>query len=395
MKKIVIGAIVILVLLLIGLNLKKSNNSFEVRIKKVEKKELVARVEGTGEIKPRKNVEISADISGKIVKIGVKEGNKVKKGQFLLRIDPAFYKADLEGAKALAKATEAELIQAESNYKVAKESYERANELYKKGIISKEEHSKAESNYKGSISTLKSLEFKIEEAKASMRSAAERLKKTIITSPVNGVVTSLNVEEGEVAMIGTMNNPGTVLLTVADLSVMEAEAWVDETDIVKVKVGQKAKVTVDALPDVEFKGEVIEVGNSAQASSALASTEQVKEYKVVVLIEGDVSQLKPGLTATVNIQVAKREAALTVPISSIVVRKREGKEIEGVFIARNGVAKFQPIKKGIMGEMEVEVKEGLKEGDVVIVGPFKTLRILRDGQPVKPSRTLEKKHGGR
>lgn len=396
MKKkafIVIGIIV--VLLVIILNIKKSEEVIEVRTQVVKKKELVAKVEGTGEIKPRKNVEISADISGKIVKIGVKEGDRVRKGQFLLLIDPEGYKADLESAKASLEATRAELIQAEANYKMKKEAFERAKELFSKGVISKEEYSQAEANYKSALSALKALKYRIKQNQAAVKSAEERLKKTVITAPVDGVVTSLNVEEGEVAIIGTMNNPGTVLLTVADLSVMEAEVWVDETDIVRVKPGEKAVVTVDALPDVKFEGVVTEVGNSAQSSSGLASTEQAKEYKVVVLIEGDVSQLKPGLTATAEIEVARKKDVLTVPISSIVVRKREGKEKEGIFVVKNETAHFVPIKKGIMGEMEIEVREGLKEGDEVIVGPFKTLRILKEGQKVKVERSSTREAGGK
>ena len=393
-KKIAIVAGIIVVLLIIVLNVKKSDGGIEVRVQEVKKKELVAKVEGTGEIKPKKNVEISADISGKIVKIAVKEGDKVKKGQFLLQIDPEGYKADLESAKASLEATRAELIQAEANYKMNKEAYERAKELFRKGIISEEEFSRAEANYQSSLSALKALKYRIKQNQAAVKSAEERLKKTVITAPVDGVVTSLNVEEGEVAIIGTMNNPGTVLLTVADLSVMEAEVWVDETDIVRVKMGQKAKVTVDALPEVEFRGRVEEVGNSAQSSTGLAaSSEQAKEYKVVVLLEGDVSQLKPGLTATAEIEVARKKDVLTVPISALVVRKVKGKEKEGVFVVKNEVAKFVPVKKGIMGEMEIEIKEGLKEGDSVIVGPFKVLRVLKDGQRVKVKKSLLESSG--
>lgn len=396
MKKkafIIIGIIV--VLLVIILNVKKSDEGIEVRTQVVKKKELVAKVEGTGEIKPRKNVEISADISGKIVKIAIKEGDRVKKGQFLLQIDPEGYKADLESARASLEATRAELIQAEANYKMKKEAFERARELFSKGVISKEEYSQAEANYKSALSALKALKYRIKQNQAAVKSAEERLKKTVITSPVDGVVTSLNVEEGEVAIIGTMNNPGTVLLTVADLSVMEAEVWVDETDIVRVKPGEKAVVTVDALPDMKFMGVVTEVGNSPQSSSAVTSTEQAKEYKVVVLLKGDVSQLKPGLTATAEIEVARKKDVLTVPISSIVVRKRKGKEMEGVFVVKNGTAHFVPIKKGIMGEMEIEIREGLKEGDEVIVGPFKTLRVLKEGQKVKVKRSSKRETGGK
>ena len=383
-KAIWISIGILLAVAVIILNIKRSDSGIRVRVQKIKRTNLVSIVEGTGEIKPTKNVEISADISGKIVKIGVKEGDRVKKGQFLLQIDPSLYRAELESAQASLKATEAQLIQNEAAYEIAKKNYERAKKLFAKGIISQEEFLKAEADFKSSLSSLKALKFRIKQNEAQVRSAQEKLKKTLITSPVDGVVTSLNVEEGEVAIIGTMNNPGTILLTVADLSQMQAEVWVDETDIVKVRKGQKATVEVDAFPEEKFHGVVTEVGNSPQQETALSSSqEQAKEYKVVIVLKGDVKRLKPGLTATAKIQVAKANNVLAVPISSLVVRKVKGKEKEGVFVVEGGVAKFRPIEKGIMGEMKVEVRSGLKEGDRVIIGPFKVLRILKDGQRVR------------
>ncbi len=391
-KAIWISIGILLAIAVIILNVKRSNSGVKVRVQKIKRTNLVSIVEGTGEIKPTKNVEISADISGKIVKIGVKEGDRVKKGQFLLQIDPSLYRAELESAQASLKATEAQLIQSEAAYEVAKKNYERAKKLFAKGIISQEEFLKAEADFKSSLSSLKALKFRIKQNEAQVRSAQEKLKKTLITSPVDGVVTSLNVEEGEVAIIGTMNNPGTILLTVADLSQMQAEVWVDETDIVKVRKGQKATVEVDAFPEEKFHGVVTEVGSSPQQETALSSSqEQAKEYKVVIVLKGDVKKLKPGLTATGRIQVAKADNVLAVPISSLVVRKIKGKEREGVFVVEGGVARFRPIEKGIMGEMEVEVRSGLKEGAQVIIGPFKVLRILKDGQRVM----VEKKKFGR
>ncbi len=386
MKKIIwISAGVLLAFVIIILNISRSDSGLKVRTEKVKRTNLVSIVEGTGEIKPTKNVEISADISGKIVKIGVKEGDRLKKGQFLLQIDPSLYQAELESAQASLKATEAQLIQNEAAYEIAKKNYERAKKLFAKGIISQEEFLKAEADFKSSLSSLKALKFRIKQNEAQVRSAKEKLKKTLITSPVDGVVTSLNVEEGEVAIIGTMNNPGTILLTVADLSQMQAEVWVDETDVVKVKRGQKATVEVDAFPEEKFHGAVTEVGSSPQQETAALSSsqEQAKEYKVVIVLEGDVRKLKPGLTATAKIEVARANNVLAVPISSLVIRKVKGKEKEGVFVVEAGVARFRPVEKGIMGEMRVEIKKGLKEGDRVIVGPFKILRVLKDGQRVK------------
>lgn len=382
-----IGIIILIVILNLVSNRK---GGVKVRVEKVTRKDITSIVTGTGEIKPKKNVEISSDISGKIIKIGVKEGDFVKKGQFLLQIDPEYYRANYERDKAILEATRSELLQPEASYKVAKREYERAQQLYKQGIISQKELEEAESRFKAALSTLRALKFRIKQAEAAVASSLDRLKKTTIVSPIDGVITSLKVEEGEVAVVGTMNNPGTVLLTIADLSQMEAELGVDETEIVKVKEGQKAIVKVDALPEEEFEGVVTEVGNSI-IQSLQATSQEAKEFKVVVLLKKTDPRLKPGLTATADIIVAKKKNVIAIPIAALVIRKvgegKGAKEVEGVFVYKDGKAEFRPVKKGIMGEMEIEIVEGLKEGEEIIVGPFKVLRNLQDGDPV------EKKEG--
>ncbi len=389
-KKVAIAVGLLILIAVIVMNLLRSGQQgVKVRVEKVTRKDITSIVTGTGEIKPKRNVEISSDISGKIIKIGVREGDFVKKGQFLLQIDPEYYRANYERDKAYLEATKAELLQAEANYRVAKREYERARQLFQQGIISQKELEDAESRFKSALSQLKALKFRIKQAEAAVASSLDRLKKTTIVSPIDGIITSLKVEEGEVAVVGTMNNPGTVLMTIADLSEMEAELGVDETEIVKVKEGQKAIVKVDALPDEEFEGVVTEVGNSTLQTTMTSGQQQAKEFKVVVLLKKSDPRLKPGLTATADIIVAKKENVIAVPIAALVVRKVDGEEREGVFVYRDGKAEFRPVKKGIMGEMEIEIVEGLKEGEEIIVGPFKVLRTLQDGDPVV--KTEEKK----
>ncbi len=389
-KKVAIAVGLLILIAVIAMNLlRNGQQGVKVRVEKVSRKDITSIVTGTGEIKPKRNVEISSDISGKIIKIGVREGDFVKKGQFLLQIDPEYYRANYERDMAYLEATKAELLQAEANYRVAKREYERAKQLFQQGIISQKELEDAESRFKSALSQLKALKFRIKQAEAAVASSLDRLKKTTIVSPIDGIITSLKVEEGEVAVVGTMNNPGTVLMTIADLSEMEAELGVDETEIVKVKEGQKAIVKVDALPDEEFEGVVTEVGNSTLQTSMTSGQQQAKEFKVVVLLKKSDPRLKPGLTATADIIVAKKENVIAVPIAALVVRKVNGEEKEGVFVYKDGKAEFRPVKKGIMGEMEIEIVEGLKEGEEIIVGPFKVLRTLQDGDPVV--KTEEKK----
>ncbi len=385
-KKVFIVAFVIIILIVvIGNILGRREKALNVTVTRVKKMKLVEKVNATGEVKPKKFVDISSDVSGKIIKIAVKEGDKVKKGQFLLKIDSTYNEWEAERLKATIRSMEIDLKLQKKNLELKRRDYERYKKLWEEKLVSDSEYEQKKFEYENALFTYNSYKHKIEEAKASLNSAEEKIKKTIITSPIDGVVSSLNVEEGEVAIVGTMNNPGTVLMTIADLSVMEVEVEVDETDIVKVKNGERAEVTIDAFPDTVVEGIVTEVGSSAIQSSQL-STDEAKSFKVVITLKNPPEGIKPGLTASADIIVAEKEEALAVPISSIVVREVEedGKmvEKEGVFVVENGSAKFVPVKKGIMGDMMVEIVEGVKEGDVIVKGPFKVLRKLSDGTKV-------------
>lgn len=391
MKKIfVIALVLIVIFLIVFLNLRsKQRLGTSVEVDKVKKGELLAKVSASGEIKPRKYVNISSSVPGMIEKIYVKEGEKVKEGQILLKLDSAQYEASVARDKAYIASLEEDLKNADINLKKAEATYKRSNELHREQLISDEALENAKTQYETALAQKNSLLHRITQARASLQSTIDSLNKTIIRSPIEGVVTSLKVEEGEVAVIGTMNNPGTVLLTIADLSVMEVEVDVDETDVINVKLGQKAEVKVDALPDKILNGEVTEIGSSAKQSSALLSSsastsKEAKDFKVVVTLENPPSVLKPGLSASTDIIIAEKKSVLKVPISCLVVREGENKkEEEGVFVVKDGKAQFRKIERGIMGEMEVEVLSGLNENDEIIVGPYKALRTIKDGDPVK------------
>jgi len=392
------AAIIIVIGVIIFLNLRASREkSIKVSAEKVKKQDITSIISASGEIKPKKNINISALVAGRIVKIGVKEGQEVKAGDFLLQIDPTYFEAQVDRIRATINQFKAELIKAEAQYRRDKSYYERQKQLYESALISKDQLEIARVQYEVSSATLQSLKFQIKQAEANLKSTLDDLKKTTYVSPIDGMVTSLRVEEGEVAIVGTMNNPGTVLLTIADLSVMEVEVEVDETDVVSVGLGQTTKVKVDAFPDRTFPGKVTEIGSSALQQTTTGSQES-RNFKVVITLENTDQRLKPGLSASADIIVEEKKDVLAVPIASLMVREKpkaegqktaaesERKEEEGVFLVDGGRAKFQPVKKGIMGGMMVEIVSGLTENQEIVTGPYSALRDLKDGSLLKVER---------
>ncbi|HEK86540.1 MAG: efflux RND transporter periplasmic adaptor subunit [Candidatus Saccharicenans sp.] len=391
--------IIAIIALIIFLNLKASREkAIKVTVEKVKKQDITQVISASGEIKPKKNINISALVAGRVIKIGVKEGQEVKAGDFLLQIDPANFEAQVDRYRAIINQLKAELIKVEAQYHRDKNYFDRQKQLYDSGLISKDQLELAQSQYEVSSASLQSLNYQIKQAEANLKSSLDDLKKTTYVSPIDGIVTSLRVEEGEVAIVGTMNNPGTVLLTIADLSVMEVEVEVDETDVVNVKLGQTAKIKVDAFPDQTFIGQVTEIGSSALEKTTVGSQES-RNFKVKITLEATGQHLKPGLSASADIIVAEKKNVLAVPIAALVVREKPGasgekelnnsqqkKEEEGVFIVENNRAKFQPVKKGIMGGMMVEIYSGLSEGQEIISGPYSALRDLKDGNLLKIER---------
>lgn len=432
-KKIFIGVGVIVLLGAIAFaNIKfKKQDGVTVNTEKVQKRNLEAMVSASGKIQPKKSVNISADTMGRVTSLSVNEGDRVTKGQFLLEIDPRNLRTRVQSGEASLQAQRSgqeqlrlALESAKVNLKAAEDAFRRQQELMKGGLTTKEAYERADNDVKvrqaelrSQEQNLKTQQLRYEQERASLESARYDLSKVRLESPINGIVTRRNIEEGETAVTGTMNNPGTVLLTIADMSVIEAEVEVDETEIPNVQLGQKAKVTIDAMPGKSFTGKVTEIGNSPIQVAGQQASGQATNFKVVLTLDSEIPEVRPGFTCTAEITTASRASVLAVPIQAMAVREmvvdakgdiirepvtpgnkpaprrttapaelKEGqsrKELEGVFLIRDGRAHFEPVKTGIAGEKYFEVLSGLKDGDEVIVGPFSSVRDLRDGTPVK------------
>ncbi len=397
-KRLLIFWVVILIIgLIIVLNLSSQREkSIKVTAEKVKRHDLTAVISASGEIKPKKNVNISAHVPGRIVKIGVKEGQEVKAGDFLLKLDSTQYEANADRDRAMIQSYRSELIKAEATLKKSQSDYDRQKKLYDNQLVSKDQLEQAKAQLDIAQATYRSFTYQIDQGQASLKSTLDNLGKTAYASPIDGIITSLRVEEGEVAMIGTMNNPGTVLMTIADLSVMEVEVEVDETDVVGVQMDQEANIRVDAFPNQVFKGKVTEIGSSAlQKLTAGASTQESKDFKVVITLDNPSKLIKPGLSASADIITAEKKNVLAVPISALVVREkkaegaapaekdRKANEEEGVYAIEKSRAKFVTVKKGIMGELMIEIVSGINEGQEIVAGPYDALRQLKDGTLVK------------
>jgi HlyD family secretion protein len=397
---IVLGVAAVLGIIVFANLQSRREKTVKVTVDKVHRQDLTSIVSASGEVKPKKNINISAQVPGRIVKIGVIEGQEVKAGDFLLQLDATQYEANADRDRNFIRAAKADLIQSEARQQRDKSSFDRQQKLFDDNLISKDQLEAAKLEYDVSVAQTNAISFQIKQAEASLKSTLDSLAKTTYTSPIDGVVTSLQVEEGETAIIGTMNNPGTVMLTIADLSVMEVEVEVDETDVIGVALGQNANVRVDAVPGTIFKGKVTEIGSSAiQRTSVSASTQESKDFKVVVTLDDSARKLKPGLSASADIIVAQRQTVPAVPISSLVLREKPNadknatataREEEGVYTVEGQRVKFVPVGKGITGGMMIEITSGLQEGQEIVTGPYAALRELKDGVLIK---TDTKKEG--
>jgi len=393
-KPLIILAILLVVGVIVVANLQSQREkSVKVTVDKVKKQDLTSIISASGEVKPKKNINISAQVPGRIIKIGVVEGQDVKAGDFLLKLDSTQYEAIADRDQNFIRAANSDLIQAEARLQRDKNVYERQAKLFNEQLISNDQLETAKAQYDISAAQTNAIRFQIKQAEASLKSTIDNLNKTTYNSPIDGVITSLRVEEGEVAIIGTMNNPGTVLLTIADLSVMEVEVEVDETDVIGAGLGQESNIRVDAFPEAVFKGKVTEIGSSAlQRTTGSVSTQESKDFKVVITLENPSKKLKPGLSASADIIVAEKKQALAVPISALVLRDKAGadassstaqKDEEGIYTVENSRVKFQPVGKGITGGMMIEITSGLQEGQDIVTGPYASLRDLKDGVLIK------------
>jgi HlyD family secretion protein len=412
-----IGVVAILAVVVWASIVRKDKNLVRVTTAKVAKVPLVATVSCNGRVRAKTKVDISSQVMGQIVTLAVVEGDHVNKGDLLLQIDKAQYDANAQatqaGLDALFAQREADRFAREQ----AARDLERTKKNFKASIESEQNLQKAQLALDSAKANERADERRIEQARANLMANKDSLRKTTLVSPIDGVVTAKPVEQGENAIVGTMNNPGTVLLTVSDMSVVEGEMEVDETDIPHVKLGQKASLTFDAYPDKKFDGVVTEIGGSPITKSALGTDSSAVNFKVKVQVANPPENIRPGFSVSGKIETDRRAAALAIPIPALVVadpasleRAKPGKkdekatpaagaavaapapagpadkkkDVEGVFVvSKAGTVEFRKIKTGINADLQTEVLEGLAEGDEIVTGPFKALRQLKIGDRVK------------
>ncbi len=449
-KKVAIGiGIAVVVVIIISVTVYQSRkNVVAVQSGKVVRTDLASVVSASGEIKPKTYANIGANAFGKIMHLEVKEGEKVKKGQVLALIDNVQSEADVAATQAQLDAARTDAIAQAAAYKTAEAQYEkskadaerarldydRAEGLYKAALISKADYDTRKAGWQVADAAEAQAQAQIAQAKANQESAERRVKqiqanltrsrdllsKTVVTAPFDGVVTNLPVRQGETVVVGIQNQPGSTMMTLADMSVITAEVKVDETDIVNVRLGQPVDVSIDAIPKKTFKGHVTEIGNNAlvrstgvATSQTLGSTQEAKDFKVVVTLDNPPDNLRPGLSTTAKITTATREKALTIPIQALTIRQRselapktakgsvqaaappanpgkDKEELQGVFVIRSGKAEFVQVDTGITGTSDIEVVKGLKEGDEIVTGSYKVLRTLRNGVSVRVDNTVPK-----
>jgi HlyD family secretion protein len=413
-KKILIGIGVLIVLaIMTAVALRGgSDDAVEVRTEAVSRRDLVARVSATGYIEPKRLVDISADVSGRVVALNVEEGEEVTEGDLLLVIDPARFEAAVQRAEAGLAEASAREAQARGGYLQAQRDWERIRDLKARlpEMVTETEFETARTNAEVQKALWESGKHSVDMARAGVREANDNLAKTVIRAPMSGRVTRLNVEKGETAIVGTMNNPGSLLITVADLSVMEAVIEVDETDVPEISIGDSVSISVDAFPNREFVGRVSKIGNSSirPRSQQVSSSDQAIDFEVRVTLEDSAVELRPDLSASADVITDVRPDALSIPIIALTlmdpgeferlpneiegeagIESEAAKEstgsgdpIEGVFVVDGELARFRPVEVGIAGDNYFEVLDGLDEGDTVVSGTYQVIRDLSDGDPV-------------
>ena len=425
-KRIIVGVVALVAIAaIVAWNVSKDARSrISVQTGKVTKKDLVSVVTASGEVRPKRYVNVGANVSGKIITLYVKEGDKVRKGQPLVRIESERYEAMERQSSAGVSSAAADLNRAEADLEVSRLNFDRTKKMVADKLVSDQTYDQAQAEFQMKKAAVESSRKRVAQLQAALDSTRDDLAKTTVASSMDGVITSLPKEEGEV-VIGAQSFSPTVIMTVADLSVMECEIMVDETDIRSLSIGLSAKIKVDALEGVEIQGKVTEIGSSAiprgLSSSAAAAQSgsgntgnQAKDFKVTITLENPPATLRPGLNASAEITTAKREAVVSVPIQAVVVRevddkgkvvdpdaapaqaeqsgntvvagaakKKRNEEKEGVFVIEKEKTVFRPVKTGILGDSDVEILEGLTEGQDIVTGSFKTLRTLREDARVK------------
>lgn len=353
----------------------------EVETAKVETRERFdSWVTASGEIVASRYADLSSSVMGRIVDLAVAEGEPVTAGQVLARIDPVAAQSEEGAATARLEASEAELAAARAGEVEAGKALERARSLDLEGVISRSDLDAAQAAWDTARAQREAAAKRVGQARAELRQADDRLEKTEIKAPMDGVVTRLAVREGEMVVIGIQNQPGTVLMTLSDLSSINAEVQVAEADVLRLKVGQPGRVTLEALPERELDGRVVEIGASALPQTAGGAA--AREFKVVLRLENPDPRLRPGLTCDVRILADQALGVVVAPLQAVVLRAVGGEEeVAGLFVVEQGRARFRPITTGIIGGLDMVV-DGVPPGTEVVIGPFQVLRDLADGQLV-------------
>jgi HlyD family secretion protein len=395
---------------------KKKNAGTEVRMEQVARRNLVSAVTASGKIEPQTSVDISADITGRIIRIAVEEGDLVRKGQFLVQIDPVQYQAAVSRAEGVVSSTQATLLQTRASRDQAERAWKRANELTRLGpnLIAPATAEEARTALDVAEATYQATRAQLDQSRAGLREAKDNLAKTRLMSPISGRVVRLAVEEGEVAVPGTFSRETGLLLTIADLSVILAKVQVDETDVVSLARNDSVQVTIDAYPDSSFLGRVSRVSQSAKLTgtqTASGSNDRAVDFDVEITLETPPRDIRPDLSCTARIVTDTRSNVLSIPIIALTVRdherlpnendpaqdtlrRRSGeREEEGVFLVQNGVATFRPVKVGIAGEEYFEVIEGLRGGETIVAGTYQAIRDLKDGARVRAADTTRQASG--
>jgi HlyD family secretion protein len=414
-KWILAGSILaVFALAAIGVAATRRPKSVEVRMEPVDRRDLVASVTASGQVQPHTKVDMSADISGRIITLAVKEGQTVTKGQLLVQIDPATYQAAVERSQAALAAARAQLLQAQANEAQALRSYQRSAEIKKDNaqLVSDEQIEQLKTTLDVDKATSEAARFLVDQATAVLHDDESSLAKTTIRAPMSGKVTRLAVEQGETAIQGTLNKDAATLLTISDMSVLETKVKVDETDVAHIQLGDSALVQFDAFPDTVFRGRVTKIANSSVktpgAQSTGTSTDQAVDYEVTIQLLNPPADTRPDFSATAKVITDTRQNVLSIPIIALTVRDNESlpntdsavtmgrptptkqvgaRDVEGVFVVgpANKVT-FRPVKVGIAGDKYFEVMSGLKEHEQIVGGTYQAIRELKDGTLVRQAK---------
>lgn len=399
--------VVIVLILIAGITTasirSKSKEGTPVTFGKVERLDLTSKVSANGQIDAQRKVDLSANVMGQIVNLAVREGDVVKKGDFLLQIDRKQLTASAEGAEASVRALFSDRDGARATLAEAQMTYQRARNNFDQKIVPAAELDRARAALDSARANVTSIDQRIQQARSNVTAARDTLSKTTMTAPMAGIITALPVEEGEVAVIGTMNNAGTKLLTIADMSVVEAVMEVDETDVPNVKVGQRATVTIDAYPNKTFEGKVTEVGSSPMTANGAGSGGEAVNFEVKIQLTNPPAGVRPGFSASADIITGTRTKALAIPLQALVVREKpapkgaktpvpaaKAQEEEGVYVEKDGKVSFVGVSTGLTGDTNIEITKGLNEGQQIVTGPFRALRDIKDGSKVREQKEEKK-----